>query len=361
MVKPHLAGIKLPFHGGVSFTVPAHKNAGQKEIMDFSTCCNPYGPPKAVRTALVKADVQRYPDPDCSQLAMTLSQKLGLHPDKLIVGSGSTELIRLSVIAYAGPGDTIIIPCPTYSEYELAAAIADTRIKKYVAGEKDGFKLDCQKFISFAGRQHAAIIFLCNPNNPTGQYLSQEEVASILEAFPQTLVVLDEAYIAFTSGAWDSGKLLFKDNLLIIRSMTKDYAIAGLRLGYAIASEDIIANLKKVRPPWNVNAAAQEAGLAALSCRNYPTQYAKRISRLKKYLIDELMDLGFDCVPTNTNFFLFKTGNASRFRKKLLAKGVLVRDCASFGLPEYVRIAPLGIIQCRRFIRAVKEIQAAKP
>ncbi|MBN1375581.1 MAG: histidinol-phosphate aminotransferase family protein [Dehalococcoidia bacterium] len=359
--RPHLTHIKPAFHGGAGFTIPCFNDAGQKQIMDFSTCCNPYGPPKAVRTALRKMNAEHYPDPDCSQLIMVLSRDLGLHTNNLIIGSGSTELIRLTVNAYAGPGDTIVIPCPTYSEYELAAAIADTHVIKYIVSEKDGFKLDCKEFILFAGQHHPAIIFLCNPNNPTGQYLSQEEVANILEAFPETLVVLDEAYIAFTDSAWQSSKLLLKDNLFIMRSMTKEYAIAGLRLGYGMASKAIITNLKKVRPPWNVNTAAQEAGLALLSCQDQPTQNVLKIKKLKKYLVDELTGMGFHCVPTNTNFFMFKTGNSRLFHKQMLGKGILVRDCTSFGLPEYVRIAPLGGTQCRKFIHAVREIQAVKP
>jgi histidinol-phosphate aminotransferase len=348
--KPHIQAIKPAFHGGASFT--------QQNVLDFSTCCNPYGPPKTVRQALRTVDAEHYPDPDCNKLARLLSQKEGITPANLITGSGSTELIRVAATAYSGRSDTVIIPCPTYGEYELACTIANAHIEKYLMREKNDFKLDCDTFISFAKSHDPSIIFLCNPNNPTGQYLGLHDVERILNSFPDTLIVLDEAYIAFTDAAWDSGNLLAKENLFIVRSMTKDFAIAGLRLGYGMASEAIIASLKKVLPPWNVNSAAQEAGCAALSCDDYTAQCADRIRVSKTYLIKELTGMGYRCVHTLTNFFMFKTGDARQFQKQMLLKGILVRDCTSFGLPEYVRVAPLGITQCKKFIRAVKEIQA---
>ncbi|RPJ56439.1 MAG: histidinol-phosphate aminotransferase family protein [Dehalococcoidia bacterium] len=341
--KPHIKDIKPAFHGGASFSRQASSFFIKEGVLDFSTCCNPYGPPKSISQALRNADAEHYPDPDCNKLANLLSQKEAVTPANLIIGSGSTELIRLAATAYSGPGDMVIIPYPTYGEYELASKIAHTQIVRYQIKEKNGFKLACGEFIAHAKLHNPAIIFLCNPNNPTGQYLGLHDIERILNSFPDTLVVLDEAYIAFTDGAWNSGHLLAKDNLLIVRSMTKDFAIAGLRLGYGMASETIITNLKKVRPPWNVNSAAQEAGLAALSSGDYTAQCADRIRVCKTYLTEKLAGMGYLCVPTLTNFFMFKTGNASQFQKQMLAKGILVRDCTSFGLPAYVRVAPQGV------------------
>lgn len=356
--KPHIKGIKPVIHGGAGFNISqANSSLACREMLDLSTCCNPYGPPKGLRSALHNTDIEHYPDPHCIKLTALLSKNKGVQPANIIIGSGSTELIRLAVSAYAGPGDTIVIPCPTYGEYELAGTIADSRIAKYVLDEKDGFKMDCDKFIAFARQHYPAIIFLCNPNNPTGQYIGLSEVKRILDSFPDTLVIMDEAYIAFTDGAWDSSSLLKKGNLFIVRSMTKDYAIAGLRLGYGMASETIIESLMKVCPPWNVNAMAQEAGIAALSCGEYIEQCGKRIGRCKTYLTGQLTKMGYRCVPSSTNFFMFKTGNAGYFKKQMLAKGILVRDCTSFGLPEYVRIGPHRLTQCRRFIQAVKDMQ----
>ncbi len=243
--RSHIARIKPVFHGGVNFMQGALPIVKQNVTMDFSTCCNPYGPGKTIRSAMNKIDAGHYPDPNSRQFVNLLSHKLRVPASRIITGSGSTEVIRLATHAYFGPGDTVVIPSPTYGEYGLACAIVNAGVVKYAISEHSNFQMDCDAFISFAKPHKPAGIFLCNPNNPTGQYLSMNDVKRILDSFPDTLVVLDEAYIAFTTGAWDSRSLLARNNLLIVRSMTKDFALAGLRLGYAMACEDIIENIKK--------------------------------------------------------------------------------------------------------------------
>jgi histidinol-phosphate aminotransferase len=358
--RSHIQLLKPVFHGGVSFVQGIPPVINQNITMDFSTCCNPYGPAKSIRSAMNGIDSSHYPDPDSRQFVSSLSKKLGVPAERIIAGSGSTEIIRLAAQVYFGPGDTVVIPSPTYSEYGLACTIVNAIVVKYPISENSDFQMDCDEFISFARSRKPAGIFLCNPNNPTGQYLSIHDVLTILDAFPDTLVVLDEAYIAFTMEAWDSRSLLTKNNLLIVRSMTKDFALAGLRLGYALGCEEIIENLKKVRPPWNVSSAAQSAGIAALSSDIYLSNCTEQIGRSRTYLAREISNLGYHVVPTRTNFFIFKTGDAAKLRKRLLKKGILVRDCASFGLPDYVRIAPLRITQCKQLIKALKEIQEGR-
>ena len=145
-------------------------------------------------------------------------------------------------------------------------------------------------------------------------------------------------------------------NLVILRSMTKDYALAGLRLGYAIAADSIISVLKRVRPPWNVNALAQKAGIVALNSDKYLEKCNNKIQEAKRFLIKELERLGLSPLPSQTNFFLVKVGNATAFRQALLMKGILVRDCTSFGLPQYIRLAPRALPECQKLIKAIKEV-----
>jgi histidinol-phosphate aminotransferase len=179
-----------------------------------------------------------------------------------------------------------------------------------------------------------------------------------VSTFPDTLVVLDEAYVSFTAGAWNSLKLLRYPNILIVRSMTKDFALAGLRLGYGIASREIINTLKKVRPPWNVNSAAQQAGMAALGSPGHLKKCNARINKGRDYLRAQLGSLGYDVLPTDANFFLVRVGRAAAFQSRLLDRGLLVRDCSSFGLPAYIRIAPRRMQDCLKLIAAVKSVQS---
>ncbi|MDD5169959.1 MAG: histidinol-phosphate transaminase [Syntrophales bacterium] len=356
--KPHVAAIQPVFHGGAAFQPNGSTSNWKTGVLDFSTCCNPYGPAATIRTAVNKSDAGHYPDPNSDCLIQSLAEKFGMPAGQLIAGSGSTELIRLATLAYFGPGDSVVIASPTYGEYELACNIVNAGAIKYDTKPEDDFRLDCTAFINFAREHEPAGIFLCNPNNPTGQYLDPITVNKILDSFPDTLVVLDEAYIAFTPTAWDSRKLLKRTNLFVIRSMTKDFALAGLRLGYGMASPEIILNLKKVRPPWNVSSVGQAAGIAALSSDSYLLKCTRRILESRDYLTRQLSALGYHIVPTQTNFFIFETEDAARFQKQLLKKGVLVRDCTSFGLPHHIRIAPSTMANCRKLIQATKEIKA---
>jgi histidinol-phosphate aminotransferase len=356
--KPFISRIRPPVHGSTGFADIEDKR--KSRILDFSTCCNPYKPPQMIRSAMAKCDLQQYPDPESGLFINGISRKLGVNAENIIAGSGSTELLRLAAAAYFGPGDTVVIPSPTYGEYELACQSVDASITRYALQEKQDYRLNAADFIDFARPLSPKGLFICNPNNPTGHYLSRHEIESIVSAFPGALIILDEAYIAFTANSWNSLDLVDSGNLFIVRSMTKDFALAGLRLGYGLASRSIIDTLKKVRPPWNVSSPAQDAGTAALSCDDYLEKSCRRIESSKLYLIRSLSGTGYKIMGTQTNFFLVRTACAAAFRQKLLKKDILVRDCTSFGLPDYIRIAPRNASDCRRLVQAMKEIAGNK-
>jgi len=351
-VNPHIGGITTVEHGGTGW-------AGLNDsdgILDFSTCCNPYGPPPGVRRALRKTDISDYPDPHSRQLVNSLSLSLSIAAANIMAGSGSTEIIRSAAQAYLSAGDNVVIPSPTYGEYDLSCRLAGAAVTQYKLSEGHDFKLHMDGFISFLRGHNPGAVFLCNPNNPTGQLLPQGDVRRLVKAFPDTLVIIDEAYMEFTGKGGDAPALIKEPNVLVIRSMTKDCALAGLRLGYGLACREIIGNLEKVRPPWNVSSPAQQAGIAALSCGGYMRECNTRIQKCKTYLVSKLTALGYKLIPTDTHFFLLKVGDAALFKSRLLEKGVLVRDCASFGLPAYVRISPRRMGDCRRLVNAVAEI-----
>jgi len=171
------------------------------------------------------------------------------------------------------------------------------------------------------------------------------------------LLILDEAYLTFVDNPWSSLDMIERGNLLVLRSMTKDYALAGLRLGYGVAKENIIDALSRVRPPWNVNAVAQQAGIIALNEEGYVKQCQTKIKEAKEYLVAELSQLNLPPMSSEASFFLVKVDNSSEFRRRLLEQKMLVRDCTSFGLPGYVRIAPRTLPECQRLIEAVKRIR----
>jgi histidinol-phosphate aminotransferase len=356
--RPEIENMKVGYHGGPDWAELESMGLSPGDVLDFSVCSNPFPPPPGVKRVLSSVALSPYPDSESTELIKYLSEKLGVAEDNILVGSGSTELIRLIALAYFRSGDSVLILAPTYGEYETACQMAGAKVFKQWAEARDNFRMRIENTVAFVRQGRPRAIFICNPNNPTGQYLSREEVEAILVVASKSLLILDEAYIAFTDKIWSSADLLHRDNLIIVRSMTKDYALAGLRLGYAIAHREIIDTLRRVRPPWNVNAVAQQAGVAALRDDLYLERCKPKIEQAKRFLVDELGQIGFTVVPSDTNFFLVRVGDGRAFRSALLKQGILVRDCASFGLAEYVRIAPRTMPECRKLIAAVQALRS---
>jgi histidinol-phosphate aminotransferase len=187
-------------------------------------------------------------------------------------------------------------------------------------------------------------------------YLGREAVEALAGATQNGLVVLDEAYISFVKGAWKATELLALGNVIILRSMTKDYALTGLRLGYALCPGDIARALFARQPSWSINAAAQAAGLVALLDRTFLSRSLNCLEASKAYLCRELQAQGFEVLPAAANFLLVKVGDATALRHRLLVKGICVRDCSSFGLPQYIRIGLRTLPDCERLIAVLKEV-----
>jgi histidinol-phosphate aminotransferase len=355
--RPEIAGLSNCYHGGPNYAELERLGLRPDDVLDFSSNSNPY--PFKLDFSLDDVAVDHYPDTDSMELRRAIAAQNALTPENVIVGSGSMEIIRLAAQSYFNRGDRVLIFKPTFGEYETACRVAGAEVVELWAEEDNDFRFDIDRCIDIISWLKPKAIFVCNPNNPTGQYFSRPEIERVLSAAGDGLVILDEAYIAFTEEAWKSVGLISKSNLLIVRSMTKDFALAGLRLGYGLACQDIIVNLYKVKSPWNVNAVAQRAGIQALNDGAYLKRSDRLIRENRDYLLVELGTLGFRLIPTRTNFFLMKVNGVRKFRAALMTQGVIVRDCTSFGLPDYIRIAPRTMPECKRLVAAVKTIVAS--
>ncbi len=351
--NPHIERITQAIHGGIDYVEIKRLGVSPDDVIDFSVSINPFGPPPGIAEAITHASLDRYPDSESTELRKMLAERLGITINNVLVGSGSTEIIHLVALAYLDRNDMVLIPQPTYSDYEVACGVAGARIlKPWMLGEAD-FKLNPVRLRGLIDEYRPGALFLCNPNNPTGQYLSRQEVTGIIRTTSPGLVVLDEAYVAFTPDSWRSTELLGTGEIIIVRSMTKDYALAGLRLGYMIADEGTIGMIKRIKPPWNVSAVAQSAGIFALKSEDYLEECGRKMQESKGYLLKGLQSLGFAPSPSQANFFMVKVGDATGFRNALLRKGIIVRDCTSFGLPNYIRLAPRTIAECDRLLAGI--------
>ena len=355
--RASIQGISPAVHGGINYAELEELGIAPAQIIDFSANLNPFGPPPGLREALRSVDFARYPDSKATEFKRALSTKLGVPLENLLAASGSTELIYLAALAYFEPGDKVLIIKPAFGEYEAASRIAGASIIEQYLVSTAGFRLDVTETKELIQKFQPKGIFINNPHNPTGRYMAQSDMEKILHACPDSLVILDEAYIAGVDNPWSSLGLIRGGNLLVLRSMTKDYALAGLRLGYGVAAPDIINTLSHIQPPWSVNAMAQQAGIFVLSQEKYVRECQVKIKEAKAYLVTELTRLGLLPLHSEASFLLVRVGDATEFRRRLLQHKILVRDCTSFGFPNYIRLAPRTMPECQRLVKVIKEMQ----
>jgi len=354
--RPEVAALPPSVHGGLDRGELARMGLRLDDVLDFSVNRNPFGPPPSVRAVWESVCLERYPDRECLALRSALAERHGRPMAQVWAGNGAAELIWLLGLAYLAPGDPVCIVAPTFGEYAAAGRVMGARLDRFATRPEEGFRPDVDALAAQLRELRPRLTFLCNPNNPTGVYLERRAVEVLLAANPSGLLVLDEAYVPFVREAWDSAPLLESGRLVVLHSMTKDYALAGLRLGYALAAEDTVEAVRQVQPPWSVNAVAQAAGLAALQESAYLRDTLARTRAAAAELAQELASLGLEIRPSATHFFLVEVGDAARTRRRLLRRGILVRDCASFGLPAFVRVAARRPGENKRLVAAWREL-----
>lgn len=352
--RPEVLGVLPAVHGSPNLGELQELGLCPKDVLDFSANINPYGPSPAVRAAVARVPLDLYPDRECLELSAVLAESLGVAPTRILPGNGASELIWLAALAFVRAGSRALVLGPTFCEYARAAMLLGACVTNWRSREETGFAPEREEIAGHLESLRPHLVFLCNPNNPTGTVLPTETIASWARQYPRTLFVVDEAYQPFANGL-GSDLSLAGENVLVLRSMTKDFGLAGLRLGYAVSDERVIALLRRVQPPWSVNALAQVAGAVALRDSSYRQRSLELVARAKQDLVVGLARLGLAPVPSATHFFLVRVGDGAAFRMTLLRRGVLVRDCASFGLPAHVRIAARRPEENERLLAVIRE------
>lgn len=346
-------------HGGIQAADLAAVGAHSDEVLDFSINVSPLGPPPGVREALAGLDLSRYPDPNSSALCLALAECLGIASEQILIGNGSSQLIHLVVRLFVHSGQRPVVFAPTFSEFGRAVELAGGHPYTWIARPERQFRWTLKNKPGVLDRARPPLVWLCNPNNPTGVYLGREQVQLITSSLTGGPLLLDEAYINFVERPWPALDLVESGRVILLRSMTKDYALAGLRLGYLVARPDLIEAAAALQPEWSVSSAAQVAGVAALRAEGYLERMRGAVTEAKGYLVGSLQARGFEVTDGAANFILVRTGDAAAARAKLLTQGIVVRDCASFGLPEYLRIGVRRLADCQRLVRAFETLPSS--
>jgi len=369
-------------HGGDIYRFSRETGLGEKKIIDFSASINPLGVSDAVKLMIQKCagHLCNYPDPDTTELRRHLSLHHGIDPESILCGNGSTELIYL-ITRSLKPKD-VLIPAPTFSEYERACRAASDKLQitYYKLQKKNNFVINPDKFISFMrgkinsrfkiqnSRPNSSppfdMVFLCNPNNPTGRGLKKTDVLKIADAAREMRchLIVDEAFIDFCPDDTVIKEVQNNPYLIVLRSMTKFYGLAGLRIGYGIFPVHIINILKRFKEPWTVNTLAQRAAIAAIQDTEYADKTIRLIKREKGFLENGFRETGIKFYPSDANFYLLETKDNGMTYLGLREKGILVRDCSNFrGLDDsYIRIAVKSRQENKILIKALKSISEDK-
>lgn len=313
-------------HGGV---IKQLRESTGARVIDFSANLNPWPPALSLEFSL--DDASYYPDDQYLHLKETIAGVFHRPVDEIAVGNGSIELIRVFCLATLAPGDRIRIDAPTFGEYAFSARLAGAVVAP--EGER------------------AHVTFVCNPNNPTGELQSRSSVLSHLTG--SDLLFVDEAFIELS----DPGQSVAEVRdpaLFVCRSLTKCCAVPGLRFGYAFGDPDLIARVETIRPPWSVNAFAEQYAIRAFESFDLLRESRERIAAERKWLAGELQHLPLTMYNSSVNFLLLTFhGDVTCLCRDLLAEGILVRDCHSFGLPDSIRIAVRTRKENRQLLEAM--------
>jgi len=275
----------------------------------------------------------RYPDPLQYQLKKRITEIKGVPPRNIFVGNGSDEAIDILFRSFCNPGvDNVIIVPPTYGMYQVSANINDVEARKVLLTEDYQLNLEG---IAEAIDEHTKLIFICSPNNPTGNSINRADVETLLANF-NGLVIVDEAYINFSRQKTFIQELTEYANLVVLQTLSKAWGLAGLRVGMAFASEEIIEVMNKVKPPYNVNEASQQLALEALANIDQINNWIKETLAQRDRLVLELKNFDFvlDIYPSDANFILVKTTDANKIYDYLVSKGIIIRNRSKVELCE---------------------------
>lgn len=353
-------------HGGNLYAAMREQSGQMTDFLDFSANINPLGIPDSVKEALAGAlpYIIHYPDTEATELKMAISRQYGVAVDHITVGNGAVEPIYL--LCHMLKPKQVLVAAPAFGEYERAARAGGAQVRYAYLHPEEGFGIQPEKILQQA--DSADIIFLGNPNNPTGTLLTNSQIRVILDRVKQqnTLVVVDESFLDFLpdDSSYTCRSLLpLYPRLVIIHSLTKFYAIPGLRLGFALAGPDITALLHTAKDPWNVNSLAQSAGVAALGDAAYRLYSREFVQRVKQELYEKLTAFPeVSAFAPAVNFILLdikRTGfTAGQLRERLRTECVLIRDCSNYpGLSDtYVRVAVKRPEQNERLLAVLRKV-----
>ena len=359
-VNPHIAKL-TPYKPGKPVE-ELTRELGVTDVVKLASNENPQGPGAAVQKAIVAAahELSRYPDGNGYYLKQALATKLGVNPEQITLGNGSNDVLDLAAKICLQPGDEAIAAEHSFVVYRLATASCGAQLVEVPAVD---YGADLDGFVQAVSAK-TRIVFLANPNNPTGTWVSEEALVKFLDALdPNIWVVLDEAYFEYVDAAqYPDGMALQQRyaNLIVTRTFSKIHGLAALRIGYGVSSLQAADLMNRARQPFNVNAVALAAAVAALEDTDFVQASAQRNREGMQQLVAGLTEQGYRYIPSAGNFVCFDAGvNAPQLNQALLQAGVIVRPVAEYGLTQHLRVTVGLPSEITRFLAALHDAAKA--
>ncbi len=349
-----------PYKPGLS-SDQIRRQYGLRAVIKLASNENSLGPsPRALKAYKSIAEtLARYPETRSTDLRSTLALRHKLDIGQVIIGAGSDEIIELLAKTYLTPQNDIVVSASAFMQYRLAAQLMGAGVTTVPMRD---LKHDLVAMAN-AATTHTKLVFIANPNNPTGTYNTRLEVDRFLNALPpRVLPVFDEAYFEYAAGHEDYPSMIedyfHKRPIIVLRTFSKIYGLAGLRVGYGVAPEECVREMDKIRPPFNVSKPAQAAALAALEDNKHIRKSVALNDVEKKFVGEELTKMGFEVVPSIANFLLFKVSprKGHALFDALLQHGMIVRSVDEYGLPDYLRVTIGTRSENKKFLEALREV-----
>ncbi|MGI8891785.1 MAG: histidinol-phosphate transaminase [Chthoniobacterales bacterium] len=359
LANPHLRDLALYEPGKPIEETARESGLRPEEISKLASNENPLGPSARVRAAMQKAigNANLYPDGGGFYVRAALATHLQVPPECLILGNGSNEIIEFIGHAFLGPEMEMVTSENAFIAYRLVASLFGA---KTVAVPDRDHRFDLEA-VQRAITSRTRVVFIANPNNPTGTLVAQEAIDRFMEQVPKEIVVVfDEAYFEYLAAPPDTLKFVREGrNVIVLRTFSKIHALASVRLGYGIARSELIRVLQKTREPFNTSGVAQAGAVAALADGEHQARTRQMTDQGREYLEQEFGAMGLPFVPSVANFVLVQVGDGKVVFKKMLRQGVIVRALGGYTLPEWVRISVGTMEQNRKCIAALREVLAA--
>ena len=362
-IPPRSELVQLPHtvHGGQGWKL--------ENVEDYSHNLNPFGPPEDLGEIVASAigDVGHYPDDSCAELKEVISKTCNVGVDCISVGAGSSDIIRNVPNTFYERGSKVVIPNPSFAEYTQQCRIVGAEVQPFMLEPEEDFRIDADRLLEAA--EGAKAVYICNPNNPTGRVEPRDKIMRITRELEEkgTLLFLDETLLELVPGYTDitmSGMVSRFSNLVVANSLTKSFAIPGIRIGFGFSNPDIIAEMDKVRMTWNVGQIEQTVATVLLRDKmDYVDHAAAVMAEESEIMNSALAQIGFPVGADSDSFFYFNSIESlgmtgAEFNKRMITHGISIRDCASFGdrFKSYIRYSVKDRERNCRFIAAVDAV-----